>query len=320
MSADCEATQQASPDATGTTSTTIDPLFMIQQIAALNAANGPDRLQHCSKDQSAPTIQTEIEILQEENDALVVAAKTLWDLAADTERTIFLHEHHLLDVISLILLSHERHRPRLTELCLGTVANMAAVPIVAQTIGDDANLPTILLRVWMTCADAPTLSELARLFMGLATLPVSSVTWHQILGAAQPLNQLLCLAMNASEPLLLSRLSGLLLSLCHNRDIAYTLADKQGPIPHFPEILGHLVAQEWQAQRKCGGEWAALSTPWGSTTTGSRLSFGSASLAGMFRNAVKRLLDSIYTHLMHMLAGNSHTMSILGAADGNVGY
>eukprot|EP01052_Picozoa_sp_SAG31_P030760 SAG31_NODE_3185_length_4579_cov_2.704911_1_plen_298_part_00 len=297
MSADCEATQQASPDASGATSTTIDPLFMIQQIAALNAANGPagDRLQQCSDNQPAPTMQTEVErSLQEENDAFVVAAKTLWDLAADTERATFLQEHHLLDVISLILLSHERHRPRLTELCLGTVANMAAVPIVAQAVGNDANLPTILLRVWMTCADAPTLSELARLFMGLATLPVSNVTWHQILGAAQPLNQLLCLAMNASEPLLLSRLSGLLLSLCHNRDIAYTLADKQGPVPHFPEILGHLVAQEWQAQRKCGGSCAALSTPWGSTTSSSRLSFGSASLAGTFnRNAVKRRLNNI---------------------------
>ena len=109
-------------------------------------------------------------------------------------------EHHLVDVIGLVLLSHETQRPRLVELCAGCLGNMAAAPVVAAAVTADRQLTPTLLRLWMTCADAPTVSELARLLMGLAALPQTRAVWHRLLGSPEPLNQLLCLAMSAAEP------------------------------------------------------------------------------------------------------------------------
>jgi hypothetical protein len=92
----------------------------------------------------------------EEADPHVEAARNLWDLATDSDRSLFLHTNHVVDVIEMLLLAHDRQRPRLLELAVGCLANMAAVPEVAAALTAEEQLPTTLLRLWMTCPDALT--------------------------------------------------------------------------------------------------------------------------------------------------------------------
>ena len=61
------------------------------------------------------------------------AARTLWDLAADAAIAKFLHANVLTDVLCAVLATHERHRPRLTELCAGCLANMASASSVVDS-------------------------------------------------------------------------------------------------------------------------------------------------------------------------------------------
>jgi hypothetical protein len=117
--------------------------------------------------------------------------------------------------------------------------------------------------------------------MGLTALPETRGPWRQLLGATEPLNQLLCLALNAVKPLLLSRLCGLLLNLCYDRDTTYLLAERDGL--HFLDILAHLLAQEWrrQLQQDASDLEAGVggATPWSAGTRAAAAGNATATLA-----------------------------------------
>ena len=118
-------------------SSTIDPVYMIQQIAALHTANQPPT-GGGQAEGSAAAAEGEgargaaasggdsDDEGDEEAERSVAAAKRLWDLASEADRAAFLMEHHLHTVALGVLGAHERQRPRLCELCMGTLANLAS--------------------------------------------------------------------------------------------------------------------------------------------------------------------------------------------------
>ena len=224
-------------------SSTIDPVYMIQQIAALHSANQPPsgggQAEGSAAGAAARGGDSDDEG-GEEAEPSVAAAKRLWDLASEASRAAFLMEHHLHTVALGVLGAHERQRPRLCELCMGTLANLASLPEIAPTLATDEELLTIVLRVWMTCPDALVLSETARLHLAFVSNPTTAEGWRAHLGADEPLNQLVCLAMSAKEPLLLARLCALLQQMLRDIGAAYHLVAHC----HLAPILTHLLDAE----------------------------------------------------------------------------
>ena len=224
------------PDDAGSS---IDPIYMIQQIGVLNEANRPAAAAS-QQEEDGGGGGSDDDDADVESQPTVAAAKRLWDLAAGEARAAFLVQHRLHDVALLILARHERHPPRLCELCMGCLANLASVPEVAPTLAEGDELVTAVLRVWMTCADALVLSETARLHLAFSSCAATSGLWRQHLTADEPLNQLVCLAMTAKEPLLLARLCAVLQQVLRDMPVAYHLVGKC----HFATILSHLLETE----------------------------------------------------------------------------
>lgn len=219
----------------------IDPVYMIQQIGVLHEANRPGGAGPSLPADSAADGEEVDEDADVESAPAVVAATRLWDLAAGDARAAFLVQHQLHDVALLILAQHERHPPRLCELCMGCLANLASVAEVApMLLADEEEFATAVLRVWMTCPDALVLSETARLHLALTSCGATRDRWLRHITADEPLNQLVCLAMSATEPLLLARLCAVLQQVLRDMAVAYHLVAKC----HFATILTHLLETE----------------------------------------------------------------------------
>ena len=219
----------------------IDPVYMIQQIGVLHEANRPGAAGAGLPVGSAADAEDGDEDADVESAPAVVAATRLWDLAAGDARAAFLVQHQLHDVALLILAQHERHPPRLCELCMGCLANLASVAEVApMLLADEEEFATAVLRVWMTCPDALVLSETARLHLAFASCDATRDTWLRHITADEPLNQLVCLAMSAKEPLLLARLCAVLQQVLRDMAVAYHLVGKC----HLATILTHLLETE----------------------------------------------------------------------------
>lgn len=213
---------------------------MIQQIGALHEVNRPGCAESGAAD-AAPAADEEEEDDSVESAPAVVAASRLWDLAAGDARAAFLVQHQLHDVALLVIAQHERHPPRLCELCMGCLANLASVPEVApKLLAAEDEFVTPVLRVWMTCSDALVLSETARLHLAFTSCAATRDTWLRHITADEPLNQLVCLAMSAKEPLLLARLCAVLQQVLRDMAVAYHLVAKC----HFATILVHLLETE----------------------------------------------------------------------------
>eukprot|EP01043_Picozoa_sp_COSAG02_P067838 COSAG02_NODE_11048_length_1805_cov_2.400938_3_plen_330_part_01 len=218
---------------------------MIQQIGALHEINRPRRTENGVTPAAAASAVL-MGVDEEEDDGVesapaVVAAARLWDLAAGEARAAFLVQHQLHDVALLILAQHERHPARLCELCMGCLANLASVPEVAPKLLEaEDDFVTPVLRVWMTCPDALVLSETARLHLAFTSCAATRDTWLRHITADEPLNQLVCLAMSAKEPLLLARLCAVLQQVLRDMAVAYHLVAKC----HFATILVHLLETE----------------------------------------------------------------------------
>ena len=245
----CAPPEWEEPGSNSPSSSTIDPVYMIQQIVALNEANRP--LTAGSSEGAAGISGSGAAAAaagggdsddedDEESNPSIAAAKRLWDLAAGDARAAFLVENHMHEVALGILTAHERHRPRLCELCMGCLANLASVAEVAPILAASEELVTVVLRVWMTCPDALVLSETARLHLAFTSCAATSELWRRHLSADEPLNQLVCLAMSAKEPLLLARLCAVIQQMLRDMPVAYHLVGRC----HFAVILTHLLDSE----------------------------------------------------------------------------
>ncbi|KAL1500177.1 hypothetical protein AB1Y20_012846 [Prymnesium parvum] len=146
----------------------------------------------------------------EKEAAMVDACCTLWDLSTSPAVSRFMCSHHLVALLHRILAAPSLHSPRLLELCVGTLANLAAHPSLCAPLSPA--LPC-LTRLLHSSADAPTLLELLRLFTAAYH---STPRLHARLAAAAA--RLLQLMANTLRDDLLHALCQLLCAMAERRE------------------------------------------------------------------------------------------------------
>lgn len=84
----------------------------------------------------------------------------LWDMSMNQEVTMFLNEFKAVEILSGI--AEKSKAPRVTEICVGILGNMACEPSVCTTMAENQKFVKLMLDMLET-RDAPTLVENTRL-------------------------------------------------------------------------------------------------------------------------------------------------------------
>ncbi|KPP57689.1 serum amyloid A-like protein 1-like [Scleropages formosus] len=109
-------------------------------------------------DQDQADQDKEVELPEEEEEELC----KIWDMAMDRDVAVFLQEFKAADIL-LGVIAKSRN-PRLTEICVGILGNMACFPDACLTLSQSDDLGAVLLLL-LGDADPPTLLETTRLLV-----------------------------------------------------------------------------------------------------------------------------------------------------------
>ena len=130
----------------------------------------------------------------------LTALKRLWDMSVDADVCVLLCELRAVQTLEDLLL--EQHTPRMQEVILGLLGNMAAETAVAAAVVTSAPLVRRLAELLMTSPHPAPLRELMRLLAVLVASQPSGAS-HAIVTLIVDdvlLNQLLCIWFNALDP------------------------------------------------------------------------------------------------------------------------
>lgn len=118
---------------------------------------------------------------QEQSDASVVLTEELeedlcklWDMAMDKDVSVFLQEFKAPDIL-LGVIAKSRN-PRLTEICVGILGNMACFHDTCLLLSQNADLGAVLLLL-LGDNDPPTLLETCRLLLTCVSQPDVAPLW-----------------------------------------------------------------------------------------------------------------------------------------------
>ncbi|GJP84660.1 hypothetical protein CLOP_g14706 [Closterium sp. NIES-67] len=177
------------------------------------------------------------------------AGCALWDLAASEEHAELMVGNHVLEVV-LSVLASPASSPRLKEICMGLLANLACHVAPAHSMaaagGDTAHaMMHAVLAVLMGEDDPPCLTETCRL---LATVlrGADSEAWANVLASSAPdsLPRVLWIAANTLHPQLLRKCTDLLLAMADSSHPASrVLLPPLLALPLLP-TLSDLIASE----------------------------------------------------------------------------
>ncbi|XP_037538895.1 protein saal1 [Nematolebias whitei] len=119
----------------------------------------------------------------------------VWDMAMDKDVAGFLQEFKVADILLGVIA--KSRCPRLTEICVGILGNIACFPDTCEALSQNEDLGAVLLLL-LGDADPPTLLETSRLLlMCLSQKDVCSLWLHRIRQQASVCSNL-CFIMSSS--------------------------------------------------------------------------------------------------------------------------
>ncbi|XP_036391653.1 protein saal1 isoform X1 [Megalops cyprinoides] len=136
-----------------------------------------------------PGIQ--VELPEEEEGRLC----KMWDMAMDEDVAGFLQEFKATDI--LLGAIAKSHCPRLTEICVGILGNMACFPEICLSLSDNKDLGEVLLLL-LGDSDPPTLLETSRLLLTCLAQPSVAPQWLERFRQQEPVCSRLCFIMCSS--------------------------------------------------------------------------------------------------------------------------
>ncbi|KAK2834719.1 hypothetical protein Q7C36_015420 [Tachysurus vachellii] len=133
--------------------------------------------------------------LTELSDELEEELCKVWDMAMDKDVAGFLQEFKTPDIL-LGVIAKSRN-PRLTEICIGILGNMACFPDTCVFISQNDGLGAVLLLL-LGDSDPPTLLETCRLLLTCVSQPDVSPLWLQRIQQQTSTCKSLCFIMRSS--------------------------------------------------------------------------------------------------------------------------
>ncbi|XP_049746545.1 protein SAAL1 [Elephas maximus indicus] len=119
----------------------------------------------------------------------------VWDMSMDEDVALFLQEFNAPDIFMGVLAKSKC--PRLREICVGILGNMACFQEICVSISNDKNLGQVLLHC-LYDSDPPTLLETSRLLLTcLSQTEVASV-WVEMIREQPAIYDSLCFIMSSS--------------------------------------------------------------------------------------------------------------------------
>lgn len=119
----------------------------------------------------------------------------VWDMAMDKDVAGLLQEFKATDILVGVI---SRSRcPRLTEICVGILGNIACFPDTCATLSLNENLGAVLLLL-LGDADPPTLLETSRLLLTCLSQKDVCSLWLQRIRQQTSVRSNLCFIMNSS--------------------------------------------------------------------------------------------------------------------------
>ncbi|TSK13451.1 Protein saal1 [Bagarius yarrelli] len=133
--------------------------------------------------------------LTELSDELEEELCKVWDMAMDKDVAGFLQEFKAPDILLGVIA--KSHNPRLTEICVGILGNMACFPSTCEFISQNDGLGAVLLLL-LGDSDPPTLLETCRLLLTCVSQPDVSPLWLQRIQQQTDTRNNLCFIMRSS--------------------------------------------------------------------------------------------------------------------------
>ncbi|NXN21725.1 SAAL1 protein, partial [Nycticryphes semicollaris] len=138
---------------------------------------------------SPEEIQTELDE-EMENDICKV-----WDMSMDEDVASFLQEFNAPDIFMGVFAKSKC--PRLTEICVGILGNMACFQDICMSISKDENLGQVLLQR-LCDSDSPTLLETSRLLLTCLSQPEVANVWVERIRENPSVYDCVCFIMSSS--------------------------------------------------------------------------------------------------------------------------
>ncbi|NWH22732.1 SAAL1 protein, partial [Grus americana] len=138
---------------------------------------------------SPEEIQTELDE-EMENDICKV-----WDMSMDEDVALFLQEFNAPDIFMGVFAKSKC--PRLTEICVGILGNMACFQDICMSISKDENLGQVLLQR-LCDSDSPTLLETSRLLLTCLSQPEVANVWVERIRENPSVYDCVCFIMSSS--------------------------------------------------------------------------------------------------------------------------
>ncbi|XP_022411405.1 protein SAAL1 isoform X3 [Delphinapterus leucas] len=119
----------------------------------------------------------------------------VWDMSMDEDVALFLHEFNVPDIFMGILAKSKC--PRLREICVGILGNMACFQEICVSISSEKNLGQVLL--YCLCdSDPPTLLETSRLLLTCLSQTEVAVVWVERIREHPAIYDSICFIMSSS--------------------------------------------------------------------------------------------------------------------------
>lgn len=118
----------------------------------------------------------------------------LWDLSANNDVAIFLHENDCKDVFLTVM--NETQSPRLMEICLGLFGNLVCIKEICREYSKDASFVEKILH-YLLVTDTPSLVELTRLMKTCVTRDDCIASWLPYIRTHSSCEQLIYLMGNS---------------------------------------------------------------------------------------------------------------------------
>ncbi|XP_072375078.1 protein saal1 isoform X1 [Scyliorhinus torazame] len=119
----------------------------------------------------------------------------VWDMSMDEDVAVFLQEFNATDILLGII--GKSKCPRLTEICVGILGNMACYKETCQSITNNNNLVEVLLLL-LGDTDPPTLLETSRLILSCLSQPDVSNIWIDQIHKQCSVRENVCFIMQSS--------------------------------------------------------------------------------------------------------------------------
>ncbi|XP_051236675.1 protein saal1 [Dicentrarchus labrax] len=149
------------------------------------------RLIHMVTEHSEVDSEGQMQLPEEDEEDLC----RVWDMAMDKDVAGFLQEFKATDILLGVIA--KSRCPRLTEICVGILGNIACFPDTCLTLSQNEDLGAVLLLL-LGDTDPPTLLETSRLLMTCVSQKDVCSLWLQRIGQLTSVRTNLCFIMCSS--------------------------------------------------------------------------------------------------------------------------